>query len=478
VRRRQKTRPGGLSGQQRNPIIHGGLDSVPPLAEAAQICLARGCAPTPTSDLAPPAEGAVVRVSQRGVGSFSVSLIKRYMEEAEARGWWNAPDKTVCDRHVEDDALERLIAERAEETTCSYCDRTGTEPFAAPLDVLIERIGTSLPHEWANADDEGVPWEGGYVGATYDSYDLLTDALGDIPLNQSELIADVVDSLPQHAWAQRDYIRLRPEDRLSSAWEDFGEIVKHYRRYFFADFRYEDDDDLDYMTPGELLDEIGRAVREAGLVVEFGEGELVYRVRSHARAKGYETAKDLGAPPAERVKNASRMAAAGTPLFYGALDAETAIEESRFTDPELEAWTVGEFRLLRPARIVDLSTEPTVPSLFDEERRHLRAALIFLRHFLEQIKKPFKRDDRIHIDYVPTQVVTEWFRARFEPKGGGRVDGILYGSARSPDGVNLVLFLDNDGAVDAEQGPGDALLELVSHERGEIAAASAPPLSR
>lgn len=73
-----------------------------------------------------------------------LSRIKRYMEEAEDRGWWYGPDKTVCDRHVEDGALAQLIAERAEATACSYCDRTGSEPFAAPLDVLIERIGTSL----------------------------------------------------------------------------------------------------------------------------------------------------------------------------------------------------------------------------------------------------------------------------------------------------------------------------------------------
>lgn len=394
-----------------------------------------------------------------------MSLIKRYMEEAEDRGWWNGPDKTVCDRHVEDDALARLIAECAEETTCSYCDRTGSEPFAAPLDVLIERIGTSLPYEWGNADDEGVPWEGGYVGTTHGTYDLLTDALGDIPLNDGELIADVAGALPEHAWAQRDFFRLRPEDRLSSAWEDFGVIVKHYRRYFFADFRHADDDDIDYMTPGGLLQEIGSAVREAGLVIELGTDKQVYRVRTHARGKHYDTAKDLGAPPAECLKSASRMAAAGTPLFYGTLDQDTAVDEARFTNPDAEAWTVGEFRLLRSARIVDLSSQPTVPSLFDADNRHLRTALIFLRHFVEEIKKPFQRDDRIHIEYVPTQVITEWFRTRFEPDGG-RIDGILYGSARKTDGVNLVLFIDSDGTVDPGVNRDNALLELVRPRHG------------
>jgi hypothetical protein len=277
-----------------------------------------------------------------------VSLIKRYMEEAEERGWWNGPDKTVCDRHVEDDALARLISERAGETACSYCDRTESEPFAAPLDVLIERIGTSLPYEWGNADDELVPWEGGYVGTTHDTWDLLTDALGDSPLNDGDLIADVVGALPDHAWAQRDFLRLRPHERLSSAWEDFGVIVKHHRRYFFDDFREAGDHDIDYTAPGELLEEIGSAARKAGLVAELGTDQPVYRVRTHGRDKRYDSAKDLGAPPAERVRSASRMAAAGIPLFYGALDRNTAVDEARFTNADAEAWSVGEFRLLRP----------------------------------------------------------------------------------------------------------------------------------
>jgi RES domain len=110
-----------------------------------------------------------------------------------------------------------------------------------------------------------------------------------------------------------------------------------------------------------------------------------------------------------------------------------------------------------------------VPSLFDPERRHLRAALIFLRHFVVEIKKSFKRDDRIHIEYVPTQVVTEWFRTKFEPGTGGPLDGILYGSARRPGGANLVLFIDNDGAVDAGKATPDALLGLVRWEVQEAA---------
>ncbi len=107
-----------------------------------------------------------------------------------------------------------------------------------PVDVLIERIGTSLPYEWGNADDEGVPWEGGYVWTTHDTYDLLTEALGDILFNDSELVSDVVDALPEHAWVEHHPLALRLGERLSSPWEASARSVKHHRRYFFSDFRY------------------------------------------------------------------------------------------------------------------------------------------------------------------------------------------------------------------------------------------------
>src|SRR5579863_522995 len=78
------------------------------------------------------------------------------MEEDEERGWSSGGDKYVCAEHVEDDVLITLIAENTSSTPCSHCGREG----GAPVDVLIERIGSSLPYEWGNADDEGVGWEG------------------------------------------------------------------------------------------------------------------------------------------------------------------------------------------------------------------------------------------------------------------------------------------------------------------------------
>jgi hypothetical protein len=71
-----------------------------------------------------------------------------------------------------------------------------------------------------------------------------------------------------------------------------------------------------------------------------------------------------------------------------------------------------------------------------------------LHSFAEQIAAPVARDDRVHVDYIPTQVLTEFLRDfRFEC---GPIDRIRYPSATPVKGANVVLFADQDSVY----GPG------------------------
>ena len=54
---------------------------------------------------------------------------------------------------------------------------------------------------------------------------------------------------------------------------------------------------------------------------------------------------------------------------------------------------------------------------------------------------PVRKDGMEHVEYVPSQVVCEFFAQVFGRKDDGRpVDGIAYRSAVVPDGQNVVLF--------------------------------------
>jgi len=109
--------------------------------------------------------------------------------------------------------------------------------------------------------------------------------------------------------------------------------------------------------------------------------------------------------------------------------------------------SIGTFMTKRPIRILDLANLPEVPGFFSTTHRIKQRMLSFLSDFSNLIIQPVERTDRINIDYIPTQVFTEFIRD-FQFKGG-RIDGIRYRSATGEKGANYVLFAGQEDVVDA-----------------------------
>ena len=71
-------------------------------------------------------------------------------------------------------------------------------------------------------------------------------------------------------------------------------------------------------------------------------------------------------------------------------------------------------------------------------------------------------DGREHIEYVPTQIVTEYFRRIFRVEGR-RLDGIIYESSRVVGRNAFVLFCENSQCIDGEPtGEESEMLKLVA----------------
>ena len=85
-----------------------------------------------------------------------------------------------------------------------------------------------------------------------------------------------------------------------------------------------------------------------------------------------------------------------------------------------------------------------IESLFDRNKRELRPAIKLLWSFAADISKPIEKDGREHIDYVPTQVFTEYFRHTYEDDEGNKVDGVFYPSSKDKGNIACVLFLQNE----------------------------------
>jgi hypothetical protein len=193
------------------------------------------------------------------------------------------------------------------------------------------------------------------------------------------------------------------------------------------------------VSASRMLDAIGNAVEEVGLVRELPAGTKLFRGRVGPSTKPYCSSRSMGPPP-QRKAVASRMSPAGIPMFYGALDEYTAIAETVFGRLKKgEILNLGAFETLENMHVLDLTNLPVVPSLFCPSR-YLRPTVGFLHSFLSDLSKPIKKDDRMHTEYVPTQIVTEYFRYSFHRDEGPPIRGILYPSSRAKDGTACVLF--------------------------------------
>jgi RES domain len=141
------------------------------------------------------------------------------------------------------------------------------------------------------------------------------------------------------------------------------------------------------------------------------------------------------------------MSPPGVVMTYAAEDRETALAE---TADEAGTFAVGEFVNDRELLILDFTRLPEPPSIFaelpDSMEYDPRPTLNFLHSISREMSRPIARDDRVHVEYVPTQVVTEYVRTAIRIKGR-KVDGIRYSSSRRHAATAVVLFADQSNLI-------------------------------
>lgn len=115
-------------------------------------------------------------------------------------------------------------------------------------------------------------------------------------------------------------------------------------------------------------------------------------------------------------------------------------------DTEANKITTGNFKIQRELTLIDLSKLPVV-SIFEKQHARYFLAMKFLQRFIEDISKPVSEDFSKHIHYVPTQVITEYFRYILPTQVKMGIDGIKYKSIKRPGHICYVLFLDERQAT-------------------------------
>ena len=387
-------------------------------------------------------------------------------------------DDYACAYCFGDGALKDFVEANAIRKICTFCGTQEDDPIAAPFLEIIQHMSDSLAREYDTAEN-CLPYEsaeGGYQGTVWTTYELLMDQLEiELPHDHDDRLLDAIsDALGDRAWCDAHPFSLADSDRLRMSWVEFCKIIKHRRRFFFMDDRRDSHDEL--LGSGAIIDAIGGWCRRLDLVADLPPGTKVFRARHKKPGISLATARELGPPSEEQATQSNRMSPPGIVMFYASDDPETGLRET-CTGPG--TFVVGEFEIQREVKILDLASLSPVPSIFRELPDTLeydpRPPLIFLHHFAADISKPIARDDRVHVEYVPTQVITEYFRTGFTDTSTP-IMGIRYPSSRRQSYSSIVLFATQEDLLVEGEDPipyrtREPCLKLVASRRYVVAQA-------
>ena len=319
---------------------------------------------------------------------------------------------------------------------CDFCDSKGiyvidvTELGPWILDCVLKK------YENAAYGVSNCSGDGGYQLPTLYISDILIDEeaiLSDLVKDPFELV-NYIMSRDSTQYVRKDpYGPVKLGSEIYDIWGNFSTLVKEKQRFtFLASFT----DVLDgfYFEQGKPNDFLELLIYflEGLLVRVFKIGTLIYRAR--IGDDNYKH-KDLTSPPSIKTRN-SRMSPIGIPFFYGSLDdPNTAIAELR---PSVgEVVTVAKFKNIKPLRLIHLAEKISVNvNVFDENYSMDNERLFsFLYQFANDIAKPIRKQDS-EIEYIPTQVFTEFIRFYFKD----RIHGLTFKSSLNKGGINIVLF--------------------------------------
>jgi hypothetical protein len=351
--------------------------------------------------------------------------------------------KYVCRKCIIDEELRHVVDSHAVNKKCSYCKATRK---AAPLHFITEQMRHAIATKYGSLEDNLD--RDGQVPDSHFGIDEVLSQL-DFRTESEELQFDIEAAFAEDVFTEDRDISFLNHVRYE-AWSEFKKLVKHERRYTFPvgeDSLGPDLDDVVWSSTN-VLPNIIKAIGEMSLVRSVEPGVGFWRVRVHAPNEIVGNPEGYTTPPLKYSVAANRMSPAGVPMFYGADDFETALLET--TGPDLHAAgciaTGIRFLVKESLRLLDLTDLPKRSGFFSDWDLWKRISVDFLSSFAKDVSQPISKDGREHIEYVPTQVFTEYLRYQANVGGDGRIHGIKYNSSKNSRGC-VVLFIDQSGCL-------------------------------
>jgi hypothetical protein len=353
----------------------------------------------------------------------------------------------MCLAHVADSSLSSALEKLVIEGVCRLCGDEKSKDSVVPLEALMAEVMSAVHFLYESPANAGVPWDGGWQGAAVvETWDVLAEVYAGV---FDDEIAGQLEEILVEAAIEAEWTDNRHGSSLDAArwaWEQFVSDVMSESRFVF----WPDESLETHSSPGQrsagflrsLLPYVQKS--ELSLLTNVPIGTPFFRGRLvEDRFSVLRAAKDLGPAPAKNAA-ANRMSPEGIPMFYGSATAETAIREIAAHGTR-EYASIGGFRNQRELTVLDLTTLPEMPSIFDRRERDGHGVVRFFRDFAKNVAAPIRLDGRPHMHYLPTQIVTEFFR--WMPRN--KIDGIKLSSAQD-NGDTYVLFFDSGDVKDEE----------------------------
>jgi RES domain-containing protein/HEPN superfamily RES-like protein len=325
--------------------------------------------------------------------------------------------------------LHQWIRDNGHAATCAFC---GKRRLACPFPKLAIKIDEAIREFYRPAEETA------HVVEESDNPKYWADGT---PAN--EIIQEIAGVEPDLAAALDSYLSQMEQrdvrdggdayygdtplehidaypDQFMEVWRCFEERLKHEVRFFDEEGK-------------RLLDELfGGLPSMAGgktivTIEPAGEFSTIYRARIVEGSKIElflkEPAQQIGPPP-PLLARAGRMNPVGIPIFYGAFSEKVAVAEVR--PPVGASVAVGEFRLLRPVRLLDLPALSSVyhnESIFSPDYDRLRNYVAFLGRVDRLLARPVLPSDEA-LEYLPTQAVAAYITSVMG------LDGVIYRSTQ------------------------------------------------
>ncbi len=142
---------------------------------------------------------------------------KSWWMEQQERGFYSVGDKYICADCIGDDDIKEFINVNATYDRCDYCGKSEPET-SVHFDEFMGFVLQGISSEYEDPNNEGGPWEKGWMGDVYDTYDLVYEEIG---LEADEpVLDDIISSLSDRQWCQRGFFQLKPKDVLKYGWNE------------------------------------------------------------------------------------------------------------------------------------------------------------------------------------------------------------------------------------------------------------------